>query len=174
MESFFIASDTGKKCNLLDFTDSNWCGDKVDKQSTTEYIFMFNETPISWCSKKEPIVTLSSCEVEYIVALMCMCQVVWLMNLLKELDNDEGDVVTLMVDNVSAIIFSKNSIAHGRRKHIEMRFHYLIELISEGRLRLEYCGSEDLVANFLTNRVTIKVFKRLKMNMNMEDLEHLN
>ena len=61
------------------------------------------------------------------------------MNLLKELGSNEGEATTLLVDNVSAINLAKNSIAHGRSKHIEMRFHYLRELVSEGKLRLGYC-----------------------------------
>ena len=109
----FPASDTGQKCNLLGFTDSNWCGDKDDRKSTAGYIFMFGRTPISWCSKKEPVVALSSCETEYIAASLCACQAMWLMNLLKELSGNEGEATTLLVDNVSAINLAKNPIAHG-------------------------------------------------------------
>lgn len=72
------------------------------------------------------------------------------MNLLKELGNNGGDVVTLIVDNVSAISLAKNPIAHGRSKHIEMWFHYLRELVSEGRLRLGYCRSEYQMADLLS------------------------
>ncbi|XP_058727181.1 uncharacterized protein LOC131598615 [Vicia villosa] len=126
------------------------------------------------CSKKESVLALSSCETEYIAVSLCMCQVVWLMNLLKELDIDEGDTLTLMVDNAYAINLSKNPIAHGRSKHIEMRFYYLREIVSEGRLRLGYCRSENQLTDLLTKGVTIEVFKRLKMNMGMKDLEHLN
>lgn len=97
-----------------------------------------------------------------------------LMNLLKELDNDEGDIVTLLVDNVSVINLVKNLIAHGRSRYIETGFHYWRKGVSEGRLRLRYWRSEDQVADLLTNGVTIEVFKMLKMNMDMKDLEHLN
>ncbi|KAI5400390.1 hypothetical protein KIW84_065323 [Lathyrus oleraceus] len=141
----FSAANTGRKCNLVDFTDSNWCRDKDDQKSTTGYIFMFDETPISWCSKKE-----------------------------LELSSSEGEAVTLLVDNVFVINLSKNPIAHGRSKHIEMRFHYLRELVSDGWLRLGYCRSEDQVADLLTKGVTNDVFKRLKKNMSMVDLKHMN
>ncbi|XP_073221583.1 uncharacterized protein [Cicer arietinum] len=55
-------NDMGKSCELLGYTDSNWCGDKDDRKSTVDYVFMFGGAPISWCSKKEPVVALSSCE----------------------------------------------------------------------------------------------------------------
>lgn len=96
------------------------------------------------------------------------------MNLLKELGNNGGEVFTLLVDNVSLINLAKNPIAHGRRKHIEMRIHYLRELVSEGKLRLGYYRSEDQKVDLLTKGVTNDVFKRLKMSMGMEYLEHLN
>ncbi|XP_058742080.1 secreted RxLR effector protein 161-like [Vicia villosa] len=121
----FSASDMGKSCELLGYIDSNWCGDKDDRKSTAGYVFMFGGAPISWCSKKESVVALSSCEAEYITASLCACQAVWLVNLLRELDNNTRGVILLLVDNVSAINLAKNPIAHWRSKHIEMRFHYL-------------------------------------------------
>lgn len=98
----------------------------------------------------------------------------WLKNLFRELGNEEGDTITLMIDNVSTINVAKNPIAHGSSKHIEMKFNYLRELVSEERLRLGYYRREDQVANLLTKEVSIEVFKRLKKLMGMEDLEDLN
>lgn len=85
--------------------------------------------------------TFSSREAEYIPALLSACQAIWLVNLLKELCSEEGEVITLVVDNVFTISLAKNPVAHGRNKHIEMRFYYLRELISDERLRLGYCRS---------------------------------
>lgn len=66
----------------------------------------------------------------------------WLKNLLNKLCIKEGEVVRLIVDNVFAINLAKNPIAYGRRKHIEMMFHYLRELVGERRPRFGYCRSE--------------------------------
>jgi len=170
----FPASDMGRSCELLGYTDSNWCGDKDDRKSTAGYLFMFGKAPISWCSKKEPVVAHSSCEAEYIAASMCACQAVWLVNLCKEFDSSRNGAVLLLVDNISAIILAKNPIAHGRSKHIEMRFHYLRELVSSGQLRLGYCRSEEQVADLLTKGVTSDVFKRLVKKLSMMSVEHLN
>lgn len=74
---------------------------------------MFDATLISCCSNKEPIVALSSCETKYIVASLCVCQAVWLMNLLEELDKIEGEAVTLLVNNVFAINLAKNPLHMG-------------------------------------------------------------
>lgn len=88
-------------------------------------IFMNGEIQISWCSKKELVVALSYCEPKYISMSMCVRQVVWFMSLMKELCSEEYETVTLIIGNISAINLSKNRIAHERRKHIEMKFHYL-------------------------------------------------
>ncbi|XP_050915331.1 secreted RxLR effector protein 161-like [Lathyrus oleraceus] len=113
----FPRADMGIKCNLLDFTDSNWCRGKDGQNSTVGYIFMFGATIISWCSKKELVVALSSCETDYIAILLCVCQVVWLMNLLDELGSSEDEAVILLVDNVSTINLAKNLISQEKSKH---------------------------------------------------------
>lgn len=173
-EILFPSMDKGRKYNLLGFAYSIWCGDKDDRKSTAGYIFMFGETQISWCPKKEQVVAPSACEAEYNTVSLCVYQAVWLMNFLKDLDNKKCDIVTLMVDNVPATNLAKNPIVHERSKPIEMRFHYFRELVSQGRLRFEYCRSEDQVTDLLTEGVIIEVFKRLKKNMGMKDLEHMN
>lgn len=85
------------------FSDSDWCGDKDDRKSTGGYVFMIGKAPISWCSKKEPVVALSSCEAEYISASLTACQAVWIDNLMTELRLKKGGAVRLLVDNKSAI-----------------------------------------------------------------------
>ncbi|MCI32041.1 cationic amino acid transporter 1-like, partial [Trifolium medium] len=64
---------------------------------------ILSDAPISWCSKKEPVVALSSCEAEYIAASLSTCQAIWLKNLIEEISQDKCETVTLKVDNVSAI-----------------------------------------------------------------------
>lgn len=65
------------------------------------------------------------------------------MNLLEEMGINESEVITLLVDNTFAINLDKNPISYRKSKHIKMRFHYLRELVSEGKLRLGYCRSKD-------------------------------
>ncbi|PNX91006.1 hypothetical protein L195_g047135, partial [Trifolium pratense] len=84
------------------------------------YIFLVGEAPISWCSRKGPVLALSTCEAEYIVASLSACQAVWLSNLINELSNLKCDSVIIKVDNLSAINLAKNSVAHGCSKDIEM------------------------------------------------------
>ncbi|XP_045789334.1 secreted RxLR effector protein 161-like [Trifolium pratense] len=145
--------------DLVGYTNSNWCGDKDDRKSTAGYIFLYGGAPISWCIRKEPVVALSTCEAEYIVASLSACQGVWLSNLITEISNVECRSVTLKVDNLFAINLAKNPVAHGRSKHIEMRFHYLTELH---------------IADVLTKVVTVETVLRLKNLMCIRSLENMN
>ncbi|XP_073224920.1 secreted RxLR effector protein 161-like [Cicer arietinum] len=108
-------SSNEREVKLIGYTDVNWCGDKDDRKSTASYVFMMNKTPISWCSKKQSMVALPTCEVEYVDAPMGVCQALWLAELINEigLRNDS--------DNKSAINLAKHPIAHGRSKYIETR-----------------------------------------------------
>ncbi|GAU50018.1 hypothetical protein TSUD_331710 [Trifolium subterraneum] len=163
-----------KSIELIGYTDSNWCGDKDDRKSTAGYVFMYGGAPISWCSRKEPVVALSTCEAEYIAASLSACQGVWLSNLIDEISNVKCDSVILKVDNMSAINLAKNPIAHGRSKHIELRFHYLREQVGNGKLKVEHCRTDLQVADVLTKAVTVETFVRLRNLMCVKSLENMN
>jgi hypothetical protein len=169
----FPASDRGREVKLVGYTDSNWCGDIEDRKSTAGYVFYYGGAPISWCSKKEPVVALSSCEAEYIAASLSTCQAIWLKNLIEEISQAKIESVKLRIDNVSAINLAKNPIAHGRSKHIELRFHYLREQVNNGNLTLEHCRSEDQFADLFTKAVTVKVFQKLRDQMGIESVKNM-
>ncbi|PNX68924.1 hypothetical protein L195_g056430, partial [Trifolium pratense] len=105
---------------------------------------------------------LISCEAEYIAASMCACQAIWLVNLMEEMMGEDHGSVAMNIDNISTINLAKNPIAHGRSKHIEMRFHYLIEQVNNGKLCLKHCRSGEQLADILTKVVQIEVFKKLR------------
>ncbi|PNX85867.1 hypothetical protein L195_g041941 [Trifolium pratense] len=147
---------------------------KILRKSTAGYMFFNGGAPISWCSKKEPIVALSSYEDEYIAVSLSTCQVIWLKNLIEEISQDKCEAVTLKIDNVSAINLAKNPIAHGRRKHIELRFQYLREQVNNGNLAPIHCRSEEQVADLLTKAVTVQVFEKLRSEMGIETADNMN
>ena len=78
--------------------------------------------------------------------------------------------MTLMIYRIFLINIFKNLISHGRSKHIEMRFHYLREIASEGKLKLEHYRNGYQMDDLVTNGVLIESFNRLKKYLNMEDL----
>ena len=100
---------------------------------------MLDGALVAWSSRKEPVVALSSCEAEYIAASLCACQATWMVNLVEEITGKNHGAITMKIDSMSAINLAKNPIAHGRSKHIEMRFHYLRERVADGKMNLEHC-----------------------------------
>lgn len=136
----FPKEDQGE-IELIGFSDADWCGDRVDRRSTTGYMFKLSNAPISWCSKKQPVVALSSCEAEYIATSYAACQANWLDSLMKEIHIEMPEPVQLFVDNKSAINLAKNPVSHGRSKHIETRFHFLREQVNNEKLKLRFCSS---------------------------------
>jgi hypothetical protein len=158
----FPSADRGMKCKLTAYTDSSWCGDVDDRKSTAGYVFLLGGAPVAWCSRKESVVALSSCEAEYIAASLCACQAAWMENLIDEIMGENHGAIEMNIDNMSAINLAKNPVSHGKSKHIEMRFHYLREQVNNGKLVLKHCRSEDQIADIMTKAVQTDVFKRLR------------
>ncbi|MCI09298.1 cationic amino acid transporter 1-like, partial [Trifolium medium] len=117
---------------LIGYSDSEWCGDITDRRSTSGYVFKFNNVAISWCTKKQPVTALSSCEAEYIAGTFATCQAIWLDSVMKELKCESAKPLILRIDNKSAINLTKNPISHGRSKHVDTRFHFIIEQVTNG------------------------------------------
>jgi hypothetical protein len=112
---------SSKKGNsLTGYSDSDHTGDVDDRKSTTGMIFFFGQCPITWQSRKQKVVALSSCQAEYMAASTAACQAVWLRRLVGDLFATYPTVLTVLVDNKSAIQLCKNPVFHDRSKHIEV------------------------------------------------------
>ncbi|GKC41903.1 retrovirus-related pol polyprotein from transposon TNT 1-94, partial [Tanacetum coccineum] len=95
---------------------SDWAGSKDDGRSTSGFLFFLGNNAFTWSSKKKLIVTLSSCEEEYIAATSCVCHAIWLRSMLKELHMEQEDATEIYVDNKSAIELAKNLVYHNRTR----------------------------------------------------------
>nr|GEU97809.1 retrovirus-related Pol polyprotein from transposon TNT 1-94 [Tanacetum cinerariifolium] len=104
---FYSASEEFK---LVGYSDSDWARSKDDGRSTSGLLFFLGNNAFTWSSKTQPIVTLSSCEAEYIAATSCVCHVIWLGSMLKELHIEQEDANEIYVDNKSAIDLEKNPV----------------------------------------------------------------
>ncbi|PRQ42077.1 putative RNA-directed DNA polymerase [Rosa chinensis] len=144
------------------FTDSDYAGDVDDRKSTSGYIFMFSDGAVSWSSKKQPVVTLSTTEAEFIAAAYCACQGVWMRRIFERLGHAQRGCTTVYCDNSSTIKLSKNPVMHGRSKHIDVRFHFLRQLTKDGNVELVYCNTQDQIADAMTKPLKLEVFEKLR------------
>ena len=111
---------------LLGFTDSDWGGDCDDRRSTTGYLFNLGGTPISWKSRKQPTVALSSSEAEYMAIAEGTKEALYLRQLCSSLGMPQSNPTIIHVDNQSAIALTKDTASkHSRTKHIDIRFHFV-------------------------------------------------
>ncbi|KAM1053550.1 hypothetical protein ACFX2I_000976 [Malus domestica] len=147
---------------LTGYTDSDYAGDQDDRKSTSGYVFMMSSGAVSWSSKKQPVVTLSTTEAEFIAAASSACQVVWLRRIMESLNQEQYGPTLVYCDNVSAIKLSKNLVLHGRSKHIDIRFHFLRDLVKDGVLELAQCSSQEQVADVLTKPLKVDTFLKMR------------
>ncbi|KAK2989938.1 hypothetical protein RJ640_013862 [Escallonia rubra] len=140
---------------LSAYCDSDWAGDLDDRKSTTGFVFYMGDTTFTGSSKKQPIVTLSTCEAEYVASTSCVCKAIWLRFLLRELHLPQKESTEIFVDNKSAIALAKNPVFHDRSKHINTRYHYIRECIIEKGVELKYVKSQDQVADIFTKPLKI-------------------
>ena len=158
---------------LLRYSDSDWCGDVDDRKSTTGYMFFMGDTAFTWYSKKQPIVSLSTCEAEYVAASCCVCHAIWLRRLLSELNCPQQKSTEVRIDNKSAIELAKNPVHHERSKHIDVRFHFIREHVKEKNVHLCHVASRDQIADVLTKPLSRNLFDAYKRLMGMKDRKEL-
>ena len=160
--SFGMFYKKGGVAELFGYTDNDYAGDQNDRKSTSGYVFMMNSTAVSWSSKKQPVVTLSTTEAEFIAATSSACQVIWLRRILKCLNYTQSGPTVVYCDNISAIKLSKNLVMHGRSKHIDIRFHFLRDLVKDEVIELTYCSTRDQIADITTKPLKIEAFLKLR------------
>ncbi|KAH9697038.1 hypothetical protein KPL71_023433 [Citrus sinensis] len=147
---------------LVGYSDSDWGGDVDDRKSTIGFVFFIGDTTFTWMSKKQPIVTLSTCEAEYVAATSSVCHAIWLRNLLKELGLPQEEPTEICVDNKLAIALSKNPVFHDRSKHIDTRYHFIRECIARKEVQIKYVKSQDQAVDIFTKPLKQEDFVKFK------------
>jgi hypothetical protein len=172
--NFRIFYKKGGSDELIAFTDSDYASDLEDRKSTSGYVFMLSFGAVSWSSKKQPIVTLSTTEAEFVAAASCACQVVWMRRILEKLGHSHGNSTTIFCDNSSTIKLSKNPVMHGRSKRIDVRFHFLCDLTKEGTVELIYCGTRDQAADVMTKPLKLESFLKMRELLGVREVPAVN
>jgi hypothetical protein len=139
---------------LNGWTDADWAGDPDTRRSTSGYICQLNGTTLSWLSKKQPIVALSSTEVEYIAAATATKELLWLQTLLTELGYPITLPSILYCDNQSCIALAKNPKFHERSKHIDIKYHFLREKVESKLIQFEFTPTTEMWAGHPNKVIT--------------------
>jgi hypothetical protein len=155
----------GELSDLTGYTDADWAGDHGTRRSTSGYIFHIGSGAISWSSKRQATVSLSSCEAEYIGQTNATKEAIWLKRFLAQVNFDKfGPPVATIIycDNQGAMALAKNPQFHGRTKHIETHHHFVREKVASGEVQLEYTPTETQVADGLTKALCRDKFQAFR------------
>ena len=133
------------------YTDSDWAGDEDDRRSCTGNVVILANGPISWKSRKQTSVALSTMEAEYAGLAEISREVVYVKRLLTYMGFKlvKGSI-NVYCDNQSAIELSKNAVFHKRSKHIDISFHFTRELVEKKVITIKYLQTELMIADILT------------------------
>ena len=152
-KSHGICYQPNDKIDFRGYSDADWAGDHADRKSTSGYLFMLLGAPISWGSKKQSSVSLSTSEAEYIALSLAIQEGKWIHRLLCEIlktANESGADLIIFEDNQSCIKMTKNPVSHGRAKHIDIKYHHIRDEVKRGEVKLEYCETSIMLADIMT------------------------
>ena len=159
------SSDYGT--SFLAYSDADWAGDTIDRRSTSGFVIKLFNSAVSWRSQKQPTVSLSSTEAEYIALTETCKEVLWFIGLLKDMFIDVN-IPIVYEDNQSALTLLDTSGVKTRSKHIDVKYHFARDLKSSGKILFEYCPTHNMLADMMTKPLTADHLKKLKFILGIE------
>ena len=157
-----LGGDTSSFCG---YSDADWASN-LDRHSISGFVFFLGSGAVSWSSKKQPIVTLSSTESEYVALTHAAKDVIWIQKLLHEISpiglKHTISPSTVFCDNQSAIRLSKDSTFHARTKHIDVHFHFIHQTVIQDRIQLEYIPTFDMIGDTFTKSLSFHKFSHFR------------
>jgi len=161
-----------KQQNVHGFSDASFANDSFDRKSHSGYVFFKNNGAISWKSKKQSIVALSTMEAEYIALSNALKEALSLQRMEKSVqikNPGEQNPITIFEDNQSAINTSNNLIRNDRSKHIDVRFHFIREKVANKEVQIKCCQSSNMVADILTKPLGKILFSKHCRSLGLVD-----
>ena len=158
---------------LLAYSDSDWAGCAETRKSTSGYISRIGNCTVSWKSKKQPIVALSTTEAEYIALCAATQEIVWLRRLLEGVDHAQGGATVVYEDNQGAMCLSRNPKDHSRTKHIDVKYHYVRENVEKEVIDVCYIPTADMLADTLTKGLAKPKFEKFREAMGVLDVSRV-
>lgn len=149
------------------YTDADWGSSPDDRRSVSGFVFLMAGGAVSWSSKRQPTVALSTAEAEYMAASHGAKEAMWLRRLVAD-TGGELNSVRVLGDNQGAIALTKNPVFHARTKHIDIHHHFVRERVSEGSVVAEYVPTGENIADAMTKALPRPAFTKCRAAMGVE------
>jgi hypothetical protein len=139
-----------REIRLQGYANSDWVGSVANQKSTSRCCFNLGLAMISWLSKKQTSVALTTAKAEYITACSASSEAMWLRNLLAGLFDLKLEVTCISCDNQSCIKLSENPVFHDKSKHIKIKYHCIRDMVQKGVVTLQYIATNEQIVDVLT------------------------
>jgi hypothetical protein len=153
------------KFDVSAFSDADWAGDHSDRKSTTGWVAKLGGDVVSWASKKQRVVALSSCEAELYAESAAISELLWQRGLLEELGLLTPGPSTVRVDNQSTVATTKNGVKGERTKHIDIRHCFVTDCVESGVIKVQWVATQLQQADIFTKALAAPQFTTLRKQL---------
>ena len=167
-QGLFFSSNSDFR--LRAYCDSNWAGCPITGRSTTGYCVFLGPSLVSWRSKRQKIVSISSAEAEYRAMTGACCELTWLRYLIQDLEVLHPEPALLYCDNKVALHIAANPVFHERTRHIEIDCHYIRDKIQDGSNATRFVNSAHQLVDVLTKALRKDVFTSMIYKLGVRDI----
>ena len=146
---------------LKGYNDADWADDRDERKSTSSYAFILRDNALSWCSKKQTYVALSMMVSKYVACAAAVQEAVWLKRFLQRqgITAYSEEAVTLYSDSTAALAYAKDPKYHGKSKHIEIKYHFIRDMVMRGEVVMKHISTGSMVADPLIKPIARDVFQ---------------
>jgi hypothetical protein len=164
-----VGDSRGRKAqvqvDVCAFSDADWANDKGDRKSVSGWVAKLNGDPVSWSSKKQRVVALSTCEAELYAEAAAIQEVLWLRGLMEELGLHTQTGSIVYGDNQSTLAVSENGVKGARTKHVDVKYHFVTETVEQGSVKLPWVPTTQQQADLFTKALAAPPFESLRKQL---------
>ena len=151
--------------------DSDWESSAIDRKSTSGCSFSMGSCVISWFRRKQSCVALSTAEAEYVAACSTSCEAMWIRKLLSNLFDLQLDATCIYCDNQICVKLSENPVFHDKSKHIDIKYHYIKNMVQRGAVNIQYVAKDEQIDDVLTKTLAKVKFEYFRENLGVLQIE---
>lgn len=153
------------------FSDADWANSNIDRRSVSGCVCKIHGCTVSWMTRKQQTVALSSNEAELAALCVAICHVVWMKRLVSDLGRPIEQAIPVFEDNQSTIRIAEDSKDYSRLKHVDTKFHFVRDLVQRGVIAIQFVRSSDQEADIMTKGLPVAAFRGLCRKLGLERRE---